>query len=274
MQDDLFEGRQRANDSPARASGPLNLPLFARLYIGLSGIGAELVRTYADLADLSSLRIRTAALLINFIFGVVFITMGAMPVFSEPGRINWLVPVIAVLIALVKLRMECFLSLRALYAAGKMALRKQGLKIPFGSDDLAWYFALFVKVSADVCLALLVGHLFAQVCFRDEIETYLLKTVAPQNAALLIAYRPKIQEMITAAERAKQHDAAEVIKLKGERDALRRQQIGEIRRAPQLRGRQFENAAAGRQITNATLTAFEAKTAAAEKPGGDVRKSL
>ena len=155
-------------------------------------------------------------------------------------------------------------SLRALYAAGKMALRKQGLKIPFGSDDLAWYFALFVKISADVCLALIVGHLFAQVCFHQEIDTYLMKTVAPQNAALLVTYRPKVQEMIGAAERAKQHDAAEVIKLKGERDALRRQQIGKIRRAPQLRGQQFENAAAGRQITNATLTAFEAKTAAAE----------
>jgi hypothetical protein len=266
MQSDFFEGHDREKGPPTpRESEPLKLPISTQLYIGLSGIGAELVRAFADPADLSSLRIRTAVLLVNFVFGVVFMTIGGMPVFALPGTFNPAVLAIAILIALVKLRMECFLSLRGLYAAGKQALRKQGLRIPFGSDDVTWYFALFVKISADICLALIVGHLFAQVCFRQEIETSLAKVVAPQNAVLTGTYRAKMQEMLAAAERAKQRDVAEAEKLKGERDALRRQQVAETRRAAlPSRGRQSETAAAGRQITNSTLSAFEAKTAAAE----------
>ncbi len=53
---------------------------------------------------------------------------------------------IAVLITTTKLTWERFLSLRGLYAPGKQALRKQGLKIAFGSDDMAWYFELSIEL--------------------------------------------------------------------------------------------------------------------------------
>jgi len=250
--------------TPDKDRQPLKLTGFARLYIALNGVGPELVRAYADPADLSSLRIRTAALLINFVFGVVFMTVGGMPVFAAAGAFNPAVPLIAILVALVKLRMECFLGLRGLYAAGKQALRKMGLKLPFSTDDLAWYFALAVKIGADIALALVVGHLFAQVCFRQELDSFLANSVAPQNAVVINVHRHEVQDMLAASLKIKQRDAADAEKLKGEEDALRKQQVLDTRRAATPTRYQRPEAETARQRTTTALNAYEAKAATSE----------
>jgi hypothetical protein len=265
MQADFFEPPDRGKMAPALIeSQPQKLSKFEQFYIGaLSGIGPELIRAYADPTDLPSLRIRTGALLINFIFGVVFMTIGGMPVFAAPGTFTIAVPATAALVALVKLRMECFLGLLGLHAGGKQGLRKQGLRLRFGSEDVAWFFALAVKCSADIALALVVGHMFAQVCFRQEIDTFLANSVAPQNAALVGPHRREVQAMLAASEKIKLRDAADAEKLKGEEDALRKQQVIDTRRASVRSRDQRWDAEAARQRTSSTLGAYEAKAAAA-----------
>jgi len=271
---DLFEPPPIKQEPPPRPPEPPSNPSWwVYFFLSVGGFGSELIRAYADPADLSSLRIRTGAMVVNFIFGVVFITIGGMPVFAVSGTFNVAVPLIAVLVCSVKFTMERFLSLRGLFAAGMQAVRKQGLKIAFGSDDVAWNFAFLTKISADICLALIVGNLVAQTAFGRELTTYLAKTVAPQTAVLVNYYRPQVQAMIAASEKVKIRDAAEAEKLKGDEESLRKQQVLDVRRGTtRARDRQPE-AEASRLRTNTTLSSYEAKALVAKTQAASSAKA-
>jgi hypothetical protein len=113
-------------------------------------------------------------------------------------------------------------------------------------------------------LALVIGNLVAQVFFRQEIETFLFNSVAPQNAAIVVQHRREVQEQLAAGLKVKQRDAADTEKLKGQADALRKQQVLNTRRAASPTRYQQPGAEAGRQLTTTTLAGYEAKAAAAE----------
>jgi putative DNA-invertase from lambdoid prophage Rac len=170
---------------------------------------------------------------------------------------------------------DCYLTLRSLYAAGKASLRKRGLKLSFGGEDIGWADLLAVKLGADIAQALIVGALGATLFFHTEIAANQWDSVKSLNATIVAVHTREVRDRLVASKAEADRDAEEVKKLKSGEQSLRDQQVNDRRRAGRhlAPGRQAERIAA-RQLTDTTLQASEHQLTQAQGAGFQVDRAI
>jgi hypothetical protein len=244
---------------------PNKLSRFQRFLINHSGIGIELFRAYGTTTDISALCNRATAQFATFLYGAVTMAVASQSDFGTAGSIN-LTPIAAAfsLAYLLFIRMDAFVNLRGLYASGKRELRKMGLKLRFGGDDVAWWCLLFAKGSVGIPAAVIAGTLSSQIFFANEIRSDLAGQVAPRNAPIVAVHTAEIDNRVRAAADQKSRDAADAAAIKTELEALRRQDVLNTTRGARRTARQQAQSETARERTTSALGAYESKSVSAE----------
>jgi hypothetical protein len=244
---------------------PVRTTRLTRFLISKSGIGTELIDLFATTSDISALRNRAAAQGGAFIYCFGTMAIAGETTFGKPGEFDGMPIFVAFGLAyLLCIRMDAFVNLRGLYAQGKRQLRKMGLKLPYGADDVAWWLLLLSRCSVGIAVSIIAGTLSAQCFFQQEIQEELASQVAGQNAPLLAFHTKAVDADLKVARDIRDRNARELEELNTQRGTLLKQNT---RLSTSVRGastRQQANISAAREANSGTLGAIDTRVEAAE----------
>ncbi|MHC2585414.1 hypothetical protein ACVMHR_010212 [Bradyrhizobium diazoefficiens] len=173
------------------------------------------------------------------------------------------------------LRMDAFLHVRGLYHAGKQELIKVGAELGSRTEDLTWYAALTARAVVGVAQALIVGSIASQTFFASEINASLAKLSAEKNAAITAEHTKTFDSDLAALQEAAKRAIDEANSVKKGTDALRTQDVANLREAARQSNRQQlrPGTEAARSLTSSALVGYEAKSAAADKRAAEATKA-
>ncbi|MGW1425731.1 DUF4407 domain-containing protein [Bradyrhizobium manausense] len=261
--------------SPVRVSRIFKLAVSDKVMIKFGGLKTALVEQFGNLSDVVALRNRGAAELALFSYTTAAVTVALDGVFGAQGLFNPVHAAAGAGFAYMFLRMDAFLHVRGLYHAGKQELIKVGAELGSRSEDITWYAALTARAVVGIAQALVVGSIAGQSFFASEINANLAKLSAEKNAAITAENTKTFDRDLATLQEAAKRATDEANLVKKGTDALRAQDVANLREAARQSNRQQlrPGTETARMLTTSALQGYEAKGAAADKKAQDAAKA-